>query len=150
MAGSPVASTRAIALSRAFSSRVSPVSSTSPTDAGRATSSTRSPTVSATRATISAALSGLAVASTMRSRPVAPTPLPAPVAGARSPRGGGSASDGALRVEQHGDAVLGQVQSSSSSPRVKAMPSAVPCTSTKRPDPVITTFMSTSARESSE
>ena len=33
---------------------------------------------------------------------------------------------------------------------VNATPSAVPCTSTKRPSPVITTFMSTSARTSSE
>ena len=39
--------------------------------------------------------------------------------------------------------------SASSSARVNATPSAVPCTSTKRPSPVITTFMSTSARTSS-
>ena len=32
---------------------------------------------------------------------------------------------------------------------MKRMPSAVPCTSTKRPLSVITTFMSTSAAESS-
>ena len=37
----------------------------------------------------------------------------------------------------------------SSSLRVNAMPSAVPCTSTNLPAPVMTTFMSTSARESS-
>ena len=39
-----------------------------------------------------------------------------------------------------------RASSSSSSPRLKAMPSAVPCTSMKRPDSVMTTFMSTSAR----
>src|SRR5205823_14156408 len=39
---------------------------------------------------------------------------------------------------------------SSSSTLVKGMPSAVPWTSTKRPSEVITTFMSTSARTSSE
>lgn len=38
---------------------------------------------------------------------------------------------------------------SSSSPLVKGTPSAVPWTSTNRPDDVITTFMSTSARLSS-
>ena len=38
---------------------------------------------------------------------------------------------------------------SSSSPRLKLMPSAVPCTSRNRPLSVMTTFMSTSAAESS-
>ena len=39
---------------------------------------------------------------------------------------------------------------SSSSPRENGAPSAVPCTSMNRPLPVMTTFMSTSARASSE
>jgi len=38
---------------------------------------------------------------------------------------------------------------SSSSPLVKGMPSAVPWTSMNRPEDVMTTFMSTSARLSS-
>src|SRR4030095_6831587 len=41
------------------------------------------------------------------------------------------------------------VTSPSLSPRVKGVPSAVPCSSTKPPAPVITTFMSVSQPESS-
>ena len=45
--------------------------------------------------------------------------------------------------------VAARFNSASSSARAKAMPSAVPCTSTKPPEPVITTFMSVSQSESS-
>jgi hypothetical protein len=54
-----------------------------------------------------------------------------------------------LHDHQLGNAFFSQRSSASISARVKAAPSAVPCTSTKWPAPVITTFMSVSQAESS-
>ncbi len=56
---------------------------------------------------------------------------------------------GGLEVEQGGDAVLGEGQQLVQLARLNGAPSAVPWTSTNRPDDVMTTFMSTSARLSS-
>ena len=56
---------------------------------------------------------------------------------------------GALHLDQRADAVVGELHQASSAWRSNGGPSAVPCTSMNRPSPVLTTFMSTSARESS-
>src|SRR5205823_395736 len=94
-AGRPVARHSASAFSRAFSNKVEPVSSTSGTSAGRGTNVTDPPAM----ASISRALSGLAVARTSfkRLRP----------SGARRGRLGQHA---ALLVEDGRDAVLGQAE----------------------------------------
>ena len=87
-AASPVAETRATALSRALSSRVAPSSTTSGTSGGRGTSSTSSE--AASTAAISATLSGLAEARTNRigaaglTAPVVARPA-TPPAGSRVP-----------------------------------------------------------------
>jgi len=54
-----------------------------------------------------------------------------------------------LQLNQLANAFFGQGQHTVHLDRVKATPSAVPCTSTKFPAPVITTFMSVSQAESS-
>src|SRR5829696_753786 len=62
---------------------------------------------------------------------------------------GGSAIISACRSRISVIPVSARTSISTSSARLNARPSAVPCTSTKRPSDVMTTFMSTSARLSS-
>jgi len=78
-----------------------------------------------------------------------PTPFPLTVAGVVT-RSGGFVDHGALGVEEHGDAALGQTHELVELTARERHSFGGPCTSTNRPDPVMTTFMSTSARESSE
>ena len=59
------------------------------------------------------------------------------------------AGDAALDVHEAADPLSASSIRLSSAWRSNGRPSAVPCTSTNRPSPVLTTFMSTSARESS-
>ena len=54
-----------------------------------------------------------------------------------------------LHAGQVGAALLGEVEQGVELGAVEGAPSAVPCTSTNFPSPVITTFMSVSARTSS-
>ena len=125
----------AAALSRALPSSVSASSTTSGTSGGRGTSSTTSPRM----ASISATLSGLAEAHTRRG-----------FIGVA----GGTDTISACRSASSVSPSSARPSSWSSSPRVNAIPSAVPCTSTKRASPPatgrsMTTFMSTSALLSS-
>ena len=66
-----------------------------------------------------------------------------------SGRGGGGAASsvGLERRRSRRCRCSARSSRSSSSARVNGRPSAVPCTSTNRPPPVMTTFMSTSARD---
>ena len=92
---------------------------------------------------ISRALSTLRVASTSGNGSATAS------AGIRAGSAGASATISSWAATISAMPPSARPRSASSSARVNATPSAVPCTSTKRPSPVITTFMSTSARTSS-
>ena len=103
-----MASSRARAFSRAFSTRVAPVSSTSSTSAGRASSSTGAQRCGDDGHD----LGRLVRVGGGQDQPqrAATEPLPAAVCGSHAQRGAGLGQHGCLRLEQLGDATLGQRQ----------------------------------------
>ena len=132
IATSPVAAAAARALPSALPLNVSAVSGGSSTSSGRGTTSSGCISGSNSRS-----LCALRVASTSR------IPLPP-----RQARTAPSASSCARRRRSMPPPTSASI--SSSEARESGVRSAVACTSTRPPSPVITTFMSTSAVESSE
>ena len=130
MAGSPVARETACAFRSAFSSNVSPVSATSGAS-GKASRPTRSMSKFGVGQD-SAHLDHLVL-----------------IAGGQNDASTHRPSASCCSRVSSAQPVDARSSSASSSDRSKGTPSAVPCTSMKRPSPVQTTFMSVSAVTSS-